>query len=127
MISHQQNRAFVNLLGIELEPFDAEAVRDRPPDSLLAFVDHSRPGENNEVPPGTPIDIVIDHHPADGIDARFVDHRESVGATATLLTEYLRALDMDLDPLVSTALLFAIRRETLGFLRGVTRAEYSAA
>jgi nanoRNase/pAp phosphatase (c-di-AMP/oligoRNAs hydrolase) len=38
-ISHQQNRGFVNLLGIELTPFEAEAVQDRPEGSLLAFVD----------------------------------------------------------------------------------------
>jgi len=79
------------------------------------------------VPAGTAIDIVIDHHPASEIDARFVDHREGIGATATILTEYLTELDIDIDSALATALLFAIRRETLGFLRGVTSAEYEAA
>ncbi|MFC7096366.1 DHH family phosphoesterase [Halobaculum marinum] len=126
-ISHQQNRAFVNLLDIDLVPFDPEIVVDRPGDTLLAFVDHSHPGENNDVPPGTPVDIVIDHHPTESIDARFVDHREGTGAAATILTEYVRSLDVPLDATLATALLFAIRRETLEFLRGVTRAEYEAA
>ncbi|WP_135805766.1 DHH family phosphoesterase [Halorussus marinus] len=126
-ISHQQNRAFVNLLDIDLRPFDADAVRDRPDESLLAFVDHAVPGANNRVPEATPIDIVIDHHPAEGIEARFVDHREAIGATATILTEYVRALELDLDLTLATALMFAIRRETLGFLRGVTAEEYEAA
>ncbi len=49
-ISHQQNRAFVNLLDIDLKPFDPTTVQNRKPDSLLAFVDHSIPGENNTVP-----------------------------------------------------------------------------
>ncbi|GGL38033.1 phosphoesterase [Halarchaeum grantii] len=126
-VSHQQNRAFVNLLDIDLQPFDPTLVRDREPGSLLAFVDHAVPGANNRVPEGTPVDVVIDHHPADEIEARFVDHRESAGATATILTEYVRELAVETDAALATALLFAIRRETLGFLRGVTRAEYDAA
>jgi nanoRNase/pAp phosphatase (c-di-AMP/oligoRNAs hydrolase) len=126
-ISHQQNRAFVNLLDINLQPFEPEAIQDRQPDSLLAFVDHSIPGENNRVPPDTDVDIVIDHHPAEDIDARFVDHREEVGAAATILTEYVRALDIDLDTDLATALLFAIRSDTLDFLRGATPEEYEAA
>ena len=126
-ISHQQNRAFVNLLDIDLEEFDPATIRDRPPTSLLAFVDHSVPGANNRVPKGTPLDIVIDHHPADDIDAQFVDHRENLGAAATILTQYLRELDIELDDSLATALLFAIRRETLNFLRGATREEYEAA
>jgi len=126
-ISHQQNRAFVNLFEVDLKPFDADAVRTRPDGSLVAFVDHSVPSVNNDVPEGTPIDVVIDHHPAEGIEAAFVDYREGVGATATILTEHVRALDVELDSTLSTGLLFAIRRETLGFLRGATRAEYDAA
>jgi len=126
-ISHQQNRAFVNLLDIDLKPFDPERVRNRPAGSLLAFVDHSVPGANNTVPEGTAVDIIIDHHPAEGIDARFVDHREEIGAAATMLTEYVRALDVEVDETLATALLFAIRRETLNFLRGATEAEYEAA
>lgn len=125
-ISHQQNRAFVNLLDIDLEAFDPAAVVDREVGSLLAFVDHAAPGQNNHVPEGTPVDIVIDHHPFETIDARFVDHRENVGATATILTEYVRELGIEHGSSLATALLFAIRRETLGYLRGTTRQEYDA-
>ncbi|WP_440989666.1 DHH family phosphoesterase [Haloarchaeobius baliensis] len=126
-ISHQQNRALVNLLDIDLHEFDPELVRDRDPGALLALVDHSVPGVNNHVPEGTPLDVVIDHHPTDEVEARFVDHREDVGATATIMTEYVRELGAEIDDRLATALLFAIRRETLGFLRGVTTAEYEAA
>ena len=125
-ISHQQNRAFINLLDIDIQLFESATVQDRSQDSLLAFVDHSIPGANNRVPEGTSVDIVIDHHPAEDIDARFVDHREDIGAAATILTEYVRTLDIDLDTTLATALLFAIRRETLDFLHGATREEYDA-
>jgi nanoRNase/pAp phosphatase (c-di-AMP/oligoRNAs hydrolase) len=126
-ISHQQNRAFINLVNIDPQPFESATVKNRQADSLLAFVDHSIPGENNAVPSDTDIDIVIDHHPAEDIDARFVDHREEVGATATILTEYVRTLDVELDTDLATALLFAIRSDTLDFLRGATTDEYDAA
>ena len=126
-ISHQQNRAFVNLLDIELEPFTEATLQDRPPDSLVAFVDHSVPGQNNPVDPETEVDIVIDHHPAENVAGRYVDVREELGAAATILTEYIRALDVELDPKLATALLFAIRSDTLDFLRGATAAEYDAA
>ena len=126
-ISHQQNRSFVNVLDMDLREFDPDVVRDRPESELLALVDHSVPGANNRVPEDVPVDIVVDHHPAEDIRARFVDHREHIGATATILTEYVRDLDIELDPKVATALLFAIRRETLGFLRGTTPDEYGAA
>ena len=126
-ISHQQNRAFINLLNIDLRELDPTEVQNRPEGSLLAFVDHSTPGTNNRVPEGTAVDIVVDHHPVEAIEAQFVDHREAIGATATILAEYVRELDVELDAALATALLFAIRRETLGFLRGVTEDEYIAA
>ncbi len=126
-ITHQQNRAFINLLSVTIHPFDSETIRDRPDDHLIAFVDHSTPGENNRVPDGTAVDIVIDHHPAEEIEARYVDHRESIGATATILTQYLLELEIEIGTPLATALVFAIRRETLEFLRGVTAAEYAAA
>ncbi len=126
-ISHQQNRAFVNLLDIDLQPFEPAAVQNRPPDSLLAFVDHAVPGANNRVPDDTPVDIVIDHHSVEQIDARFIDHREEAGATATILTEFLREFGIEPDTTLATALLFALHRETLDFLRGATPAEHEAA
>lgn len=123
-ISHQQNRAFVNLLDLDLNAFSVDAVATA---DLVAFVDHSIPGENNEVPRSITVDIVIDHHSTEGVEAAYVDHREEIGATATIMTEYLVELDLDESVPLATALMFAIRRETLTFLRGATSAEYGAA
>jgi len=47
--------------------------------------------------------------------------------TATILTEYVEEAGLALDETLATALLFAVRRETLGFLRGATRDEDAAA
>ncbi|WP_318570407.1 bifunctional oligoribonuclease/PAP phosphatase NrnA [Salinigranum marinum] len=123
-ISHQQNRAFVNLLDLDLKTFSVDALDAA---DLVAFVDHSVPGGNNEVPEDVTIDIVIDHHTTEGVEAGYVDHREEIGATATIMTEYLADLEIDTSDALATALMFAIRQETLTFLRGVTSAEYAAA
>lgn len=123
-ISHPQNQALVSHLDLDLVPLSSTRLSTY---DLLAFVDHSVAGINNDVPPGTPIDIVIDHHPNEPTDAQFVDQQVAVGASATILTEYIHDLDIELDFALATALLFAIRRETLGFVRGTTPAEYAAA
>lgn len=124
-ISHQENRAFVNLLDLRLrnlepgEDFEFDAV---------ALVDHSRPGVNDQLPPDVHVDIVIDHHPSkDGVEADFVDVRESVGATSTLLVDYLRGFQIDVDVDVATALLYGIRVDTNDFERGITQDDFDAA
>lgn len=123
-ITHQQNQAMVNLLDISVKRRSGSRGREY---DLVGFVDHSRPGQNNGVPPDTTVDIVIDHHPVDNIAATYVDSRQDIGATATILTEYIRELDISIDERLATALLFGIRRETLGFMRETTQHEYAAA
>ncbi|WP_245800108.1 DHH family phosphoesterase [Haladaptatus litoreus] len=88
-ISHQQNRALVDRLDIPLVNFENELLEkyDR-----VSFVDHSVPGENNDVPSTASIDIVLDHHPATQVTAAVIDRRENVGSTATILVEYLHDL-----------------------------------
>ncbi|NLV06273.1 bifunctional oligoribonuclease/PAP phosphatase NrnA [Haloarcula rubripromontorii] len=127
-ISHQENRAFVNLLEFDLRNLDAES-----PDELEAFdgfalVDHSRAGVNDQLPPETPIDIVIDHHPPRvPIEARFVDLRSGVGATSTLLVDYLRRFNVDIPTPIATGLLFGIQVDTKDFRREVSAADFEAA
>jgi len=124
-VSHQQNRAFVNLLGVSMSRFDGTDLKAY---DVVGFVDHSQKGENNPVPEDVQVDFVVDHHPPEnGVDAVVADVREEFGATTTMLVEYLGELEITPETDVATALLFAIRTETLGFLRGTTRMEYEAA
>ncbi|WP_435365929.1 DHH family phosphoesterase [Haloarchaeobius sp. DYHT-AS-18] len=123
-ISHQQNRAFVNLLELELEQFSVESLTAG---DIIAFVDHSVPGQNNRVPAEVDVDVVVDHHPAENVVADFIDRREGYGATATIFVEYLDELGIDVDTRLATALMFALRRETLEFLRGVSGPDFAAA
>ncbi|MFW6017338.1 MAG: DHH family phosphoesterase [Halapricum sp.] len=126
-ITHQENRAFVNLLDIDLTNLDADDD-DLSTFGGFALVDHSRPGVNDQLPIDTPIDIVIDHHPPrEPVESTYVDLRSDVGATSTLLVEYLQQSAVEIDETVATALLFGIRVDTDEFRREVCRTDFEAA
>jgi nanoRNase/pAp phosphatase (c-di-AMP/oligoRNAs hydrolase) len=125
-ISHQENRALVNLLDVRLRqlstPDDVDGYAG------VALVDHSRPGVNDGLDPDQSVDIVVDHHPPRApISASFVDLRSDVGATSTLFTRYLRQLDVEPNRTLATALLYGIRVDTRDFSREVSVADYEAA
>jgi nanoRNase/pAp phosphatase (c-di-AMP/oligoRNAs hydrolase) len=125
-ITHHENRAFVNLLDFDLRNLGPET--DLSAYDGFALVDHSRPGVNDQLPPDLPVDIVIDHHPPRmPVEARFVDLRSEVGATSTLLVDYLEHFGMGFSKAVATGLLFGIRVDTREFTREVSRADFEAA
>ena len=125
-ISHQENRAFVNLLELDLRNLpDGADVSEY---GGVALVDHSMPGVNDQLPADTPIDIVVDHHPPRGpVDARYVDLRHDVGATSTLMVKYFQQFGIDLTETIATALLFGIRVDTDEFSREVCVDDFEAA
>ncbi|HET7324815.1 MAG TPA: DHH family phosphoesterase [Halococcus sp.] len=124
-ITHQQNRAMVNLLDLDMRELEAGDIDEY---GGLALVDHSRPGVNDQLPEDTPVDVLIDHHPPRApVEARFVDLRSDVGATSTLLVEYLRRLGIEVDETVATALLYGIRIDTKDFKREVSTVDFEAA
>lgn len=125
-ISHQENRAFVNLLDLDLRNVDEDV--DLSEFAAIALVDHSRPGVNDQLPPETEVDVVIDHHPPkEPVEARYVDLRSDVGATSTLLAEHVQRLGIELSEDVSTGLLYGIRVDTKDFAREVSTADFEAA
>jgi hypothetical protein len=121
-IGHQENRAFVNLLGIELSTGNNVDMDEY---DTFALVDHAKGGEPEIT---HDIDILIDHfEPDHDHEAAFMDVRPNVSATSTILTKYIQELDLNLDQSVATALLYGIRAETLDFKRDTTPADLTAA
>ncbi|TKR27649.1 DHH family phosphoesterase [Natronomonas salsuginis] len=121
-IGHQENRAFVNLLGIELVSL---ADTDLDEYDTLALVDCAKATE--PVVDGD-VDILIDHfEPEVDYGASFVDVRSNVSSTSTILTKYVQEFDLSLPEEVATALLYGIRAETLDFKRDTTPADLTAA
>jgi nanoRNase/pAp phosphatase (c-di-AMP/oligoRNAs hydrolase) len=120
-IGHQENRAFVNLLGIELVSRGAIDIDEY---DTIALVDTAEAGEAAI----DDADIVIDHYDPDAeYDASFSDVRPNVSSTSTILTKYIQELDLTLSEEVATALLYGIRAETLDFKRDTTPADLTAA
>jgi len=125
-IAHQENRALVNLLELDLHELSGpEALSEY---GGIALVDHARPGVNDPLEAGTRVDVVIDHHPTHGPDdAAFVDLRSEAGATGTLLTEYFEHLGVSMSQRVATALLYGLRVDTDDFTREVSAGDFEAA
>ena len=73
------------------------------------------------------VDLVIDHHPEQpGYSAVFKDIRADYGSTSTILTEHLRAVDVNISERTATAMLYAIKSDTLFFARHTNRVDLEA-
>jgi nanoRNase/pAp phosphatase (c-di-AMP/oligoRNAs hydrolase) len=120
VIGHQENRTMVNLLEIRMEQMTPQVVQEC---NYLALVDCAGPGINNSLSPRTHVDIILDHH-KEGMHSEatavFVDIRPGLGATASILTQYLQELDIPVDKSVATGLLYGIRSDTKDFKRNLT-------
>lgn len=129
LIEHHQNRAMVQLLGIETtrlimgwEIADVLAAAD-----AVVAVDFHQPGANNVLPKDHVPNVILDHHAVGDLPAADVAivHPE-FSATSSLVASLMTALDAEMDAVLATALAFGIRTDTLGFSRGVSPADLRA-
>lgn len=112
IITRPDNLAMIRLLGVSLVFIDD---LDLGRFSRLALVD-SQPNHNPAFS-GLTFQVIIDHHPDTGIKAPFVDIRPRYGATATMMTEYLRAAKIKPSTKLATGLYYAIKTDTDDFRR----------
>jgi len=113
VIKRADNLAMIKLLNIK-----QQHIRKLNPAriSRWAIVD-SQP-HHQEALSKFRFDIIIDHHPlSNGSSAAFLDIREDYGATATMMTEYLRAAKIKPSPRLATALFYGIKTDTDNFVR----------
>ncbi|MEK6192693.1 MAG: DHH family phosphoesterase [Deltaproteobacteria bacterium] len=109
-IDRPDNIAMVELLGIKLVHInDLDVTRF----TKKVLVD-SQPN-HNELFEKFQFDAVIDHHPDTHCRATFQDIRPKYGATATILTAYLRAAKIKPPTKLATALILAIKTDTSNF------------
>jgi nanoRNase/pAp phosphatase (c-di-AMP/oligoRNAs hydrolase) len=109
-INRPDNLAMIRLLGVTLVPIkEIEANQF----SRVVIVD-SQPDHNEYMAELKP-DVIIDHHPESGAKAPFLDIRPHYGATATILTEYLRAAKIKPSSKLATGLYHAIKTDTNDF------------
>jgi nanoRNase/pAp phosphatase (c-di-AMP/oligoRNAs hydrolase) len=116
-INRPDNLAMIRLLDVTLAPFE-EIEADQ--FSRVVIVD-SQP-DHNEYMAALKPDVIIDHHPDSGAKAPFLDIRPHYGATATILTEYLRAAKIKPSTKLATGLYHGIKTDTNDF-KGQTQIE----
>jgi len=121
VITRPDNLAMIRLLGVSLVFIDD---LDLGRFSRLALVD-SQPNHNPAFS-GLTFQVIIDHHPDTGIKAPFVDIRPRYGATATMMTEYLRAAKIKPSTKLATGLYYAIKTDTDDFRRQAALADVRA-
>ncbi len=129
MIEHQQNRAMVKLLEMDVRRIILDwEVEDILTDSdLVICVDFSHPGANNILPPTCVPHIVIDHHTSDTRPAGDVILvRSEFAATSSLVASILMNSGIEINRNVATALAFGIRTDTLGFTRSFNAVDLRA-
>ena len=120
-ITRPENLRMADLLDIQLETItpDEFAGFDR-----IATVDVQPHYFGGLLPR---VDLVVDHHPEQpGYTAVFKDIRADYGSTCTILTEHLRAVDVNISERTATAMLYAIKSDTLFFARQTTRLDLEA-
>jgi nanoRNase/pAp phosphatase (c-di-AMP/oligoRNAs hydrolase) len=112
IIQRPDNLTMIRLLGARLthisqvaaERFNRYVLVDSQPSHNAAFTAY-------------PYNVIIDHHPDAAPTGDFVDIRPRYGATASILTEYLRAARIKISAKLATALFHAIKTDTRNFER----------
>lgn len=117
-----ENRAMMQILKIRSEKYDKLDVGSF---NKLALVD-GQPDQFDQftIPEAN---IVIDHHPmVSAFKADYTDVRPKIGATATIMTEYLYRSNTEIPRPLATALCFGIKTDTAGLTRSISRKDVSA-
>ncbi len=120
-VTRPENLRMVHLLDIQVEIMTPEQITafDR-----IAMVDVQPHYFGNAI---DRVDLVIDHHPEQtGYTAVYKDIRANYGSTSTILTEHLRAVDANISERTATAMLYAIKSDTLFFNRQANRVDIEA-
>lgn len=125
IVGRAENRALASYLGDPLKPLGESGITSSTP---IALVDTQPGAGNNALSSEAAVAIVIDHHPRReaSSSAAFADIRTNVGATSTILTEYLQAAELEPTPPVATALFYGIKTDTMGMGRGASSADVAA-
>jgi len=120
-VTRPENARMVNLLDIHVEPMTPALLKEYDRIAMVDVQPHYFGGLIDRV------DLVIDHHPEQpGYTAVFKDIRPDYGSTSTILTEHLRAVDVNISERTATAMLYAIKSDTLFFNRSTNRVDLEA-
>lgn len=123
-IGRAENRALVDYLSVALLQLPEEGFE---PDRPVGVLD-TQPGAGNiPLAADFPAVLVIDHHGElqDG-DSAFCDVRPWIGASSTIITQYLRAAGCRPTMKLATALFYGIKTDTKALSRDTSAADVAA-
>ncbi|NJE26830.1 phosphoesterase [Thermococcus sp. MV5] len=121
-ITHHENRAFVNLLGLDMRKVSLGSYEVKR-HSAIALVD-CQPNGNLSILDDEDlkrIEILIDHHQLlQNLDEKlpkttFIDIRSDVNSTSSIMAEYLQNLNMEVSNILGTSLFYGIYIDTKKF------------
>jgi nanoRNase/pAp phosphatase (c-di-AMP/oligoRNAs hydrolase) len=110
-VGRAENRAMIRFLNINTIPLVLLEIKDY---DCIILVD-CFPGRNNvSLPSGTPVKAVLDHHFVQDLKNLpfYHDVRTEIGATSTIVTEYLLAAGCPISSKLATALYYGIMTDT---------------
>jgi len=120
-VTRPENLRMANMLDIHVEPITPTSFEEFQRIATVDVQPHYFGGMLQRA------DLVIDHHPEQpGYSAVFKDIRADYGSTSTILTEHLRAVDVNISERTATAMLYAIKSDTLFFARHTNRVDLEA-
>jgi nanoRNase/pAp phosphatase (c-di-AMP/oligoRNAs hydrolase) len=120
-VTRPENLRMVNMLDVHVDLMTPQTIREFDRICMVDVQPHYFGGLIDRV------DLVIDHHPEQsGYSAVFKDVRPDYGSTCTILTEHLRAVDVNISERTATAMLYAIKSDTLFFNRQTNRVDIDA-
>ncbi|MCA1560311.1 MAG: DHH family phosphoesterase [Acidobacteria bacterium] len=120
-VTRPENLRMANMLDIHVEQITPALFHDFERIATVDVQPHYFGGQLDRA------DLVIDHHPEQpGYSTVFKDIRADYGSTSTILTEHLRAVDVNISERTATAMLYAIKSDTLFFARHTNRVDLEA-
>lgn len=124
IIGRAENKALVDYLGIPLRQLPEEEFE---PERPVAILDTQPGAGNSPLPADYPAVAVIDHHgERSNGTAKFYDVRPWIGASSTILTQYLRAAECKPTMKLATALFYGIKTDTKALSRDTSAADVAA-
>ena len=124
LVARAENRAVLTDLTPAWEY--AEKYTNLETYSAVAMVDTQPGAGNNSLPANHTPQIVLDHHHPfrEGLETvAFADVRPDVGATVTMVYQYLAAAGIKPDSLLATAMFYGLKTDTRGLSRGTSRTD----
>ncbi len=125
IVGRAENRALIRVLKLPVVPIARVVFDDY---DLICMVDTQPEQGNHSLPRRHFPDVVIDHHPMrpDSHLAAIADVGGPIGATSTVVVEYVRASRLEIPENIATALFYGIKADTRDLGRQTTPQDVEA-